>query len=483
MNLNRRDFLKASLTSAAGLFALPAASADAFAGRAGLPAAASGSAAGRIEAPTVVPASVRRHVAPNDRINIGFIGTGRIARDHDMPGVWKYDDVRIVAVCDLDARRLSDANAYVEGYYTRKLGAPFKGVRTHEHYEELLADSDIDAVVVCTPDHWHARIAIDAVRAGKDVYLEKPTSLTLEEGRIMSNAVHASGRVFQIGTQQRSMPQFRLACELVRSGRIGRLREVEVRLPGDPEGGNPEPMPVPPGLNYDKWLGQTPWVPYTVDRVHPQQGYSRPGWLRCEQFGAGMITGWGHHHFDIVHWAMDAEYSGPREVSATARFASSGLWDVHGDFQTEMTYDNGVIVRGVTESKSKPNGLLFTGTDGWIFVSRGNYKASANDPATNDSSPLRASDPAILTTPLGPNDIHLPVSDDHHGNWLAAIRTRQLTIAPVEVAHRSCSVCLLQHIAMKLGRRLRWDPVRERFLNDDEANAMLARPQRPPYQL
>ena len=299
----------------------------------------------------------------------------------------------------------------------------------------------------------------------------------------MSNAVHASGRVFQIGTQQRSMPQFRLACELVRNGRIGRLREVEVRLPGDPEGGNPEPMPVPDGLNYDKWLGQTPWVPYTVDRVHPQQGYSRPGWLRCEQFGAGMITGWGHHHFDIAHWAMDSEYSGPLEVSATARFASSGLWDVHGDFQTEMIYDNGVIVRGVTESKSKPNGLLFTGTDGWIFVSRGSYKASANDPATNDSSPLRSSDPAILSTPLGPDDIHLPVIDDHHGNWLAAIRSRQLTIAPVEVAHRSCSACLLQHIAMKLGRRLRWDPVRERFLNDDEANAMLARPQRPPYQL
>ncbi len=453
MSITRRDFLRLSAASSLGLMSVP----------------------------TLVPAAVLRK-SPNDRINIGVIGTGRIARDHDMPGVWKYDDVRIVAVCDLDAHRCQEAKELVENYYTKKLGSPYQSVRTYEHYEELLAERDIEAVVICTPDHWHAKIAIDAVRAGKDVYLEKPTSLTLEEGRKMSNAVNATGRILQIGTQQRSMEQFRIACELVRNGRIGELREIEVRLPGDPPGGNAEPMPVPDGFNYEKWLGETPYVPYTVDRVHPQQGYGRPGWLRCEQFGAGMITGWGHHHFDIAHWAMGTEYTGPLEVYGEAKFATGGLWDVHGDYATEMRYENGVVVRGTTESREKPNGLLFTGSEGWIFVSRGNYAASANDPQTNASSPLRASDPRILKSKIGENEIHLTRSTDHHGNWLQAIRSRQQPITPAEIAHRSCSVCLLQHIAMKLHRRLQWDPILERFRNDDEANAMLSRPQRPPYQ-
>ncbi len=453
--MRRRDFLKLSMASGLGAFI----------------------------APTILPASVLHKTTPSDRINIGVIGTGRIARDHDMPGVWKYNDIRIVAVCDLDAKRLHEAKTFVENYYSKKLGVDYKGVKTFEHYEELLSDNDIDAVLVCTPDHWHAKVAIDAVRAGKDVYLEKPTSLTIEEGRLMSNAVNASGRILQIGTQQRSMKQFRIACELVRNGRIGELKEIEVRLPGDPSGGNPEPMPIPVGFNYDKWLGQTPYVPYTLDRVHPQNGYSRPGWLRCEQFGAGMITGWGHHHFDIAHWAMGTEYSGPIEVYGEAKFAQGGLWDVHGDYSTEMVYSNGVIVRGITESKSKPNGLLFTGSEGWIFVSRGKYSASANDPQTNASSPLKASNPAILNSVIRENEIHLYKSDDHHGDWLHAIRTRQQPITPAEIAHRSCTACLLQHIAMKLHRRLYWDPIMERFKNDDEANAMLSRPQRYPYNI
>lgn len=345
-----------------------------------------------------------------------------------------------------------------------------------------MANKDIDAVLISTPDHWHAKMAIDAVRAGKDVYLQKPTSLTIEEGRKMSDAVNATGRILQIGSQQRSMEQFRIACELVRNGRIGQLKDIEIRLPGDPPGGNPEEMPIPANLNYDMWLGQTPYVPYTIDRVHPQQGYDRPGWLRCEQFGAGMITGWGAHHFDIAHWAMDKEYSGPVEISGHAEFPTSGLWNVHGDYATEMLYDNGVVVRGTTNSKEKPNGVLFTGTEGWIFVSRGAYKASANDPETAGASKaLQASDPKILTSVIGENEVHLYKSSDHHGNWLESVRTRKQNITPAEVAHRSCSACLLQHIAMKLNRKLYWDPVLERFKDDDEANSMIARPHRPPY--
>lgn len=454
MSTTRRDFLKKSLSAGLGL----------------------------IVAPTIVPASVFGPNAPSNRINIGAIGTGRISRDHDMPGVWKYDHARIIAVADVDANRVADAKKLVESYYTKKIGKAYTGVTTYENYIDLLANKDIDAVLISTPDHWHAKNAIDAVRAGKDVYLQKPTSLTIEEGRKMSDAVNSTGRILQIGSQQRSMEQFRIACELVRNGRIGRLKAVEVRLPGDPSGGNSEEMPVPKSFNYDAWLGQTPYVPYTVDRVHPQQGYDRPGWLRCEQFGAGMITGWGAHHFDIAHWAMGTEYSGPIEISGKADFPTTGLWNVHGNYSTEMLYANGVIVTGITNSKEKPNGVLFTGTEGWIFVSRGNYTASANDPKTQGTSKaLMASDPKILQSVIGENEIQLYRSTDHHGNWLDSIRMRKPNITPAEVAHRSCSACLLQHIAMKLNRKLYWDPIVERFKNDDEANSMISRPHRPPY--
>lgn len=452
--MNRRHFIKRSLTAGAGL----------------------------IVAPTIVPASVFGPNAPSNRINIGAIGTGRISRDHDMPGVWKYDDVRIIAAADLDTNRVADAKKLIEGYYSEQLGKPYTGVTTYQHYEDLLTNKDVDAVLISTPDHWHAKNAIDAVRAGKDVYLQKPTSLTIEEGRRMSDAVYASGRILQIGSQQRSMEQFRVACELVRNGRIGRLQRIEIRLPGDPPGGNTEEMPVPRNLDYDKWLGPTPYAYYTVERVHPQQGYDRPGWLRCEQFGAGMITGWGAHHFDIAHWAMDKEYSGPIEIYGKAEFATGGLWDVHGQYETEMLYDNGVIVTGTTDSKEKPNGVLFTGSEGWIFVSRGAYTASANDPQSNASSKaLQASDPKILSSLTDNDPVRLYVSTDHHGNWLESVRTRKMNITPAEVAHRSCTACLLQHIAMKLNRKLYWDPASEQFKNDDEANAMISRPQRSPY--
>lgn len=462
--ISRRSFLKTSLLAGAGLAAAPSFAPSALA------------------APLYVPArTLRGPSAPSNRINVGIIGCGRIGRVHDMPGVLKYDDARIVAVCDLDDNRMKDGKKLVEDFYVGKYGKCDVEVKMYADYEEMLEDNGIDAVIICTPDHQHARLAIDAVRAGKDVYMEKPASLTVEEGRIMSNAVNATGRIFQIGTQQRSMEQFRVACELVRSGRIGELKTIDVRLPGDPPGGRTEPMPVPAGFNYEKWLGSTPYVYYTEDRVHPQVGYDRPGWLRCEQFGAGMITGWGQHHFDIAHWAMDLEYSGPREIYGEAEFATGGLWDVHGAYATEMVYANGVVVTGTTESKEKPNGLLFTGTEGWIFVSRGDYQATANDPVRNPSSPLQASDPRIITTPLKDSDVHLVVSEDHHRNWLDAIKSGTQPITPAEVGHRSCSVCLLQHIAMKLHRRLYWDPVLERFKNDDEANAMLRRPERYPY--
>jgi predicted dehydrogenase len=252
-------------------------------------------------------------------------------------------------------------------------------------------------------------------------------------------------------------------------------------------------MPVPENLNYDMWLGTTPEVPYTVERVHPQerinpnsprgilrQAYGRPGWLRLEQFSAGMITGWGAHHVDTAHWGMDTEMTGPVEITAEAQFATGGLWDVHGDFNVEAKYANGATMYINGEY---PNGVRFEGEDGWIFVTRSGAPVTSSDPAAprQFEAPIEASDPAILESVIGPNEIHLYESPEQHTNWVNCIESREPTVAPVEVAHRSTSACLLAHIAMKLPRTLYWDPEKEEFRNDAEANAMLSRPQRSPY--
>jgi predicted dehydrogenase len=430
--------------------------------------------------PAIVPSSVLGQFAPSKRINVGAIGVGRISRVHDMPGILQYDEARIVAVCDLDSQRVADGKKFVEDYYAKKIGKAYEGVKTYSNYHELLANPDIDAVVISTPDHWHAIIGIDAVHAGKDVYLQKPASLTIAEGRALSNAVQATGRVLQIGSQQRSTVQFRYAAELVRNGRIGELRTVEIGLPGDPSGDDEPQMPVPKNLNYDMWLGSTPQVYYTEKRVHPQTGYDRPGWLRCEQFGAGMITGWGAHHVDSAHWGMNTEYTGPVEVEGWAEFPAHGLWDVHGKFHTEGVYANGVRMK---ISGDYSNGIKFYGTKGWIFVSRGNEAVTKSDPVAKlkDSTALASSDPKIITSVIGSDEIHLYESKEQHGNWLECVRTRKQPISPVEMGHRACSTCLIHHIAMKTKRKLRWDPEREHFLDDADANAHLSRPQRAPY--
>ena len=433
--------------------------------------------------PTIVPASVIGKNAPSNKINIGAIGVGRISRDHDMKETLPFDQARIMAVCDVDSKRLADGKKYVNDYYAAKTGKPYDGVTMYDDHRALLANKDIDAVLISTPDHSHAYLGIHAVEAGKDVYLQKPASLTIAEGRALSNAVHRTGRILQIGSQQRSSTQFRYAAELVRNGRIGDLKTVYVGLPGDP-GGDEEPeMPIPKNLNYDAWLGSTPNVYYTEKRVHPQNDYSRPGWLRMEQFGAGMITGWGAHHVDCAHWGMDTEYTGPIEISGRADFPKSGLWNVHGLFQTEGVYANGVKM---IISNEIPNGIKFEGTEGWIFVTRGDYRASSSDPiptGKNKVLPLTASNNKIITSVIGENEINLYKSTDHHGNWLESIVSRKQPISPVEIGHRSCSTCLLHHVAMKLKRKIYWDPMNERFLNDDEANAMLNRPHRFPYEV
>ena len=430
--------------------------------------------------PTIVPATVFGKNAPSNRINIGAIGNGRISRGHDLPGVLKYDYTRVIAVCDVDAKRATDGRTLVNEYYSKRDGKPFDGVTVYNDYRELIKNKDIDAVLISTPDHTHAMIAMAAAKAGKHIYMQKPASLTISEGRIVSDYVQKSGVVFQIGSQQRSSEQFRYAAELVRNGRIGQLKTVYVGLPGDPSGEDEREMAIPSNLNYDMWLGSTPEVYYTEKRVHPQNDYDRPGWLRCEQFGAGMITGWGSHHIDSAHWGMGMERSGPIEVWGHADFPKKGLWNVHGIFKTEALYANGVKM---VVSNELPNGIKYEGSEGWIFVTRGNYQATSSDPVSNSDGtrPLDASDQKIIKSVIGPNEFHFMVSKDHHGNWLESIRDKKPNIAPVEEAHRSCSTCLVHHIVMKLDRKVYWDPANEKFKDDAVANKMLSRPQRSPY--
>lgn len=472
--VNRRSFIGQSVKAAAG-------------------------AAIAVNFPTIVPARVLGKYAPSNIINVASIGCGRISTSHDMLCISRYAGARIMAVCDLDKDRANAGPAAVRNNYVKQqsYNGGLKGdwdIKVYYDYKELLQNKDIDAVHISLPDHQHAIVGVHAVNAGKDVYLQKPASLTIEEGRILSDAVKRTGRVFQVGSQQRGAdpwPQFKRACELVRNGRIGQLKTIEVGLPGDPGGGNTVQMPIPKNLNYDAWLGATPEVYYTEDRVHSLDASlkgiaSRPGWLRMEQFGAGMITGWGAHHIDIAHWGMDTEYTGPLEIWGRAAFPNDdpnykGLWDVHGIFRTEALYANGVHM---IVSNELTNGVKFIGTEGWIWVTRGDYRVTDTDPVSdsNGVKPIDASNPKILQSVIGPNEIHLLDTPEQHINWLEAIKKGTPLSAPIEVGHRSCSACLLHHIAMKLKRKIYWDPVKEAFKNNDaQATAMLSRPRRKKY--
>jgi myo-inositol 2-dehydrogenase/D-chiro-inositol 1-dehydrogenase len=417
--------------------------------------------------PTVVPASVFGADAPSNRITIGFVGVGRMGMG-DLQELLGFKEAQIVAVCDVDANRIRNAQKTVEARYAKQsAGGTYKGCRTYGDYRELVTQDDIDAVCVVTPDHWHALPAIAAAKAGKDIFLQKPLTLTIREGRVLSDTVRRYNRIFQVGSQQRSDARFHQACELVRNGRIGKLHTVKVGFGTDP-GTDPQPlMPVPDNLNYDMWLGQAPWAAYTEKRVHPQKDYDRPGWLRIAAYGAGMITGWGAHHNDIAQWGMGTEYTGPVEIQGQAEYPKDGLWDVHGDFSIEYTYANGVKVICADNKKNK-QGILFEGDEGWVYVMRGKIDAQPK---------------SLLTSTIGPDEIHLYKSNNHKGNWLECIKSRAETIAPVEIGHRSCTVCLLGEIAMRLGRKLKWNPDTEQFIGDDQANRMLWRPMRSPWRL
>ncbi|MHC4557308.1 MAG: Gfo/Idh/MocA family protein [Planctomycetota bacterium] len=417
--------------------------------------------------PTILPASVFGAEAPSNRITIGFIGVGRMGMS-DLREILGFKQAQVVAVCDVDSKRVKNAQQTVQKHYSRQgSNETYSGCRTYGDFRELVAQADIDTVCVVTPDHWHAVPAIAAAKAGKDIFLQKPLTLTIKEGRVLSDTVRRYGRVFQVGSQQRSDSRFRQACELVRNQRIGKLHTVKVGFSTDPATGPQAPMPVPDWLDYNMWLGPAPWAAYTEKRVHPQAGYDRPGWLRIADYGAGMITGWGSHHNDIAQWGMGTEYTGPVEIEGKAEYPKDGLWDVHGPFRIEYTYANGVKVI-CADNKINKQGILFEGTEGWVYVKRGQIDAQPK---------------SLLTSTIGPDEIHLYKSNSHKANFIECIKSRAETAAPVEVGHRSCSVCLLGEIAMRLGRKLKWDPEREKFTNDEQANRMLWRPMRSPWHL
>ena len=427
-------------------------------------AAAAGTA---LLGPTFVPASVFGANAPSNRITFGCIGLGRMGMG-DMREILGFEQAQIIAVCDVDSKRAKHAGQRVEKHYGgRNTNGTYKGCEAYNDFRDLIARDDIDAVSIVTPDHWHALPAIAAAKAGKDIFLQKPLSLTIEEGRVVSDTVRRYGRIFQIGSQQRSDARFRFACELVRNDRIGKLHTIKVGFGIDPPT-EPQPiMPVPDWLDYDMWLGPAPWAPYTEKRVHPPGDYSRPGWLRIQDYSAGMITGWGSHHNDIAQWGMGTEYTGPVEIQGQAEYPKDGLWDVHGKFSIEYTYANGVKVICADNEKNK-QGVLFEGDEGWVYVKRGQIDAEPK---------------SLLTSTIRPDEIQFHKSNNHKENFLECIKSRAETIAPVEVAHRSCSICLLGDIAMRLVRKLKWDPEQEKFIDDEQANRLLRKPMRSPWQL
>ena len=426
-----------------------------------------GAVSAAVAMPTLVPSIVLGANAPSNRITLGCIGVGRMGRG-DAKDFLRFTNIQIIAVCDVDSKRMADGKTLVDQHYAT--GAPTgtdRGCSEHGDFRDLLARSDIDAVSIVSPDHWHALHAIAAVRAGKDVFVQKPMTYTIAEGRQLCEAVGRTGRILQVGSQQRSDAKFRLACELVRNGRIGKLQTVKVGFGLDPSGEIEPDMAVPANLNYNFWLGPAPEAPYTENRVHPQHDYGRPGWLRIQDYCHGMITGWGSHHMDIAQWGMGVERSGPVTIQAHAEFPSRGLWNVHSRFHIEYGYANGVqlICAGTDENKQ---GVEFIGSEGRVHVRRGFIETEPE---------------SLLHADLQSHKDRLPVSRDHKGNFLESIRSRKDPIAPVEIGHRSNTACVLGSIAMRLGRRLSWDPANESFANDAEATALLSRPMRAPWSL
>ena len=416
-------------------------------------------------APAVVPSGVFGAYAPGNRITVGLIGAGRQAYHSNLRTFLHMPDVQVVAVNDVDAWRLENARKAVDGHYSKKKpSGAYKGCGAFRDFRELLARSDIDAVMISTQDHWHVPMSIAAVKAGKDVSCEKPLTVSIREGRILCDTVARYGRVFRTDSEFRSNGHFHRACELVLNGRLGKLHTIKTGVPrGDRAGPPRKTMPVPDELDYDMWLGPAPWAPYTVERVHPRHSYGRPGWMRVRDYCDGMICNWGTHLNDIAQWGNGTDRTGPVEVEGTGRYPTDGLWDVLLDFEVHYRYATGVKMNYTC---SRPY-VRFEGDEGWIEAT---------------SAGIKAQPQSMLKSVIKPGEIHLPRKGDKR-DFIDAVKVRGGTMEDAEVGHRTASVCHLGHIAIQVGRKLKWDPVAERFPDDPEANRMLDRPRRAPWNI
>ena len=415
---------------------------------------ASATVLGALAFPDIIPVSVLGANAPSNRITVACIGVGGEGTKN-LNAFLAQPDARVVAVCEVDRGRGEVARNRVNEVYNNK-DCPVIG-----DFREVLARRDIDAVMISTPDHWHVPLSLLAIRAGKDVICEKPT-LTIEEGRVLSDTVKRYGAIFQTSTEDRSLAQYHRMAELVRNGRIGKLQRIRVTLPessGAPAD-QQKPQPVPDGLDYNMWLGPAPEVPYVPGRCHYHFR-----WVR--DYSGGALTDWGAHLIDTSQWANDTEHTGPVEVEGKGEFPSGGIYNTATRYHLEYTYASGTKL--IVDSGG--TGLRFEGTDGWV----GNASWCA---------PVESSSHKILDSVIRPEETHLyTCRDGEHRNFLDCVKSRRDPYFPAEIGHRCSTVMHIGNIAMLLGRKLRWNPDKEEFLNDPAANQMRSRAMRAPWTL
>jgi len=421
-------------------------------------------AAAAVALPSIVPASVFGANAPSKRITIGLIGMGRQTRYANLPQFLQEQDTCVLGVCDVDGWRLSQAKQQVDKHYENR------DCKAYRDWRELIAQKNIDAIMNATPDHWHVPISLAAVRAGKHVSCEKPLTLSIAEGRVLADAVARKGVVFRTDSECRSAGYLRHACELALNGYLGNLKRIEVSVPpGDIAERKPDPMPVPPELDYPMWLGPARERPYTVDLVHPPKSYGRPGWMRYRDYCEGMVTNWGTHLIDVAQWGHGSDRTGPVEVEGQGRYPDKGLWNVLLDFRIQYKYADGVRLDYLISRPQKIY-LRFEGDEAWI---ESHWLQDAT---------MKANKKSLTKLKLKPDDIHLPRRSDKE-DFIYAIKKRVPTMEDAEVGHRTCSMCQLGHIAIQCGRKLQWNPEQEHFVADNQANKMLHRAYRAPWRL
>ena len=415
-----------------------------------------------IAAFTILPRNVLggvNYVPPSDQINLGIIGCGAQGRGTLGPEFARRANV--IAAADCDTTRLQAMQTVIDRTTEKAKGQVYKGFKQYGEYREILARPDIDAVIIATPDHWHAVMTIEACRAGKDVYVEKPMSHSIVEGRAMVRAVEKYNRVLQVGNMQRSWTNFRHAVELVRNNYIGRIKEVKVCVGSPPKPYDLPEMPVPKHVKWENWIGPGPWNPYNTVLLPPVEKGGFPDWRNYKEYGGGMVTDWGAHMFDIAQWGLDMDTSGPVEFNPPDGKEFKVL---------TMRYANGVILTHEREAirEREGNSVRFLGSRGVIDISR----------SFLDTLPGALKDQVI-----GENENRVYRSDDHYGDFLNAMQTRKQPLSNVEMGHRTTSLCMIVNLCYELNRKLVWDPVREEFQNDFPANQRRENITRPPYSL